>query len=90
MTVYSFVTWLFYCVTIAGLIRLRYTRPDLPRPFRVFTPLAYIFCLVTFGLTLYPLLDAKNLVDAIPFIVSIVIMLIPLPIVYSRSKRQIQ
>lgn len=31
----SFLRWLFIGVAVVGLIYLRYTRPDMPRPFKV-------------------------------------------------------
>lgn len=31
----SFLRWLFIGVVVLGLIYLRYTKPDLPRPFKV-------------------------------------------------------
>ena len=31
----SFLRWLFIGVAVLGLIYLRYTKPDLPRPFKV-------------------------------------------------------
>lgn len=33
----SFLRWLFIGVVVLGLIYLRYTKPDLPRPFKVRT-----------------------------------------------------
>jgi amino acid transporter len=38
--------WLFYAMAVVGLLKLRRTRPDLPRPYRVFlypfTPIAFL------------------------------------------------
>uniref|UniRef100_A0A667WL16 Solute carrier family 7 member 11 n=1 Tax=Myripristis murdjan TaxID=586833 RepID=A0A667WL16_9TELE len=48
----SFLRWLFIGVAVLGLIYLRYTQPDLPRPFKVsvFVPLIIpaVFCLTCF------------------------------------------
>ena len=42
---------IFYCLTIAGVFRLRRTRPDAPRPYRAFgyplVPALYIACAAT-------------------------------------------
>ena len=35
--VYIFGQWLFYSLTMVGLLRLRITEPDMNRPFRVAT-----------------------------------------------------
>jgi amino acid transporter len=32
---FSFTAWIFYGAAVAALIRLRWTRPDAPRPFKV-------------------------------------------------------
>ncbi|XP_072519410.1 cystine/glutamate transporter [Salminus brasiliensis] len=41
----SFLRWLFIGVAVVGLIYLRYTRPDMPRPFKVpiFIPAVFSF-----------------------------------------------
>ncbi len=47
-----FSAWLFYALTTAGLLRLRHTRPDAPRPFRVpgfpWTPLLFLLASAAF------------------------------------------
>ncbi|KAK5618093.1 hypothetical protein CRENBAI_022534 [Crenichthys baileyi] len=52
----SFLRWLFIGVVVLGLIYLRYTKPDLPRPFKVplFIPLVFCFtCFCMVFLSLY-------------------------------------
>ncbi|XP_056295885.1 cystine/glutamate transporter [Pseudoliparis swirei] len=44
----SFLRWLFIGVVVLGLIYLRYTKPDLPRPFRVPLFIPVVFCLTCF------------------------------------------
>ncbi|XP_060905074.1 cystine/glutamate transporter [Labrus mixtus] len=44
----SFLRWLFIGVVVLGLIYLRYTKPDLPRPFKVPLFIPVIFCLTCF------------------------------------------
>jgi APA family basic amino acid/polyamine antiporter len=46
--------WLCYFITIVGLLRLRILYPDAPRPFRVWTPLAIVFCFVAGWLAFVP------------------------------------
>ncbi|XP_012689359.2 cystine/glutamate transporter isoform X1 [Clupea harengus] len=52
----SFLRWLFIGVAVLGLIYLRYTKPDLPRPFKVplFIPAVFSFtCFLMVFLSLY-------------------------------------
>uniref|UniRef100_A0A8C4TY70 Cystine/glutamate transporter n=1 Tax=Falco tinnunculus TaxID=100819 RepID=A0A8C4TY70_FALTI len=52
----SFARWLFIGLVVAGLIYLRYKRPDMPRPFKVplFIPALFSFtCLFMVALSLY-------------------------------------
>ncbi|KAM4554518.1 cystine/glutamate transporter [Odontesthes bonariensis] len=44
----SFMRWLFIGVVVLGLIYLRYTKPDLPRPFKVPLFIPVVFCLTCF------------------------------------------
>uniref|UniRef100_A0A672KQJ0 Cystine/glutamate transporter n=1 Tax=Sinocyclocheilus grahami TaxID=75366 RepID=A0A672KQJ0_SINGR len=52
----SFLRWLFIGVAVIGLIYMRYTRPDMPRPFKVpiFIPAVFSFtCFFMVFLSLY-------------------------------------
>uniref|UniRef100_A0A3Q0QPT7 Cystine/glutamate transporter n=1 Tax=Amphilophus citrinellus TaxID=61819 RepID=A0A3Q0QPT7_AMPCI len=44
----SFLRWLFIGVVVLGLIYLRYTKPDLPRPFKVPLLFPVVFCITCF------------------------------------------
>ncbi|XP_071769695.1 cystine/glutamate transporter [Centroberyx gerrardi] len=44
----SFLRWLFIGVAVLGLMYLRYTRPELPRPFKVPLIIPAVFCLTCF------------------------------------------
>ncbi|CAL8300863.1 unnamed protein product [Arctogadus glacialis] len=44
----SFLRWLFIGVAVLGLIYLRFTQPDLPRPFKVPLVIPVLFCLTCF------------------------------------------
>ncbi|XP_034036910.1 cystine/glutamate transporter [Thalassophryne amazonica] len=52
----SFLRWLFIGVAVVGLIYMRYTRPDLPRPFKVplFIPVVFsVMCFLMVFMSLY-------------------------------------
>ncbi|KAJ3020165.1 hypothetical protein HKX48_001217 [Thoreauomyces humboldtii] len=40
---YSMIAWFFYLLAVTALLRLRFTQPDLVRPYRVWTPVAVVF-----------------------------------------------
>nr|XP_046262845.1 cystine/glutamate transporter [Scatophagus argus] len=44
----SFLRWLFIGIVVLGLIYLRYTKPDLPRPFKVPLFIPVVFCFICF------------------------------------------
>ncbi|XP_029021279.1 cystine/glutamate transporter [Betta splendens] len=44
----SFLRWLFIGIVVLGLIYLRYTKPDLPRPFKVPLFIPVVFCFTCF------------------------------------------
>ncbi|XP_075870246.1 cystine/glutamate transporter [Nelusetta ayraudi] len=44
----SFLRWLFIGIVVLGLIYLRFTKPDLPRPFRVPLFIPVVFCITCF------------------------------------------
>lgn len=51
----SFLRWLFIGVVVLGLIYLRYTQPDLPRPFKVPIFIPVVFCLTCFFMVFFSL-----------------------------------
>uniref|UniRef100_A0A3Q3VMC2 Cystine/glutamate transporter n=1 Tax=Mola mola TaxID=94237 RepID=A0A3Q3VMC2_MOLML len=44
----SFLRWLFIGLVVLGLVYLRYTKPDLPRPFKVPLFIPVVFCITCF------------------------------------------
>lgn len=85
---YSFTTWLFFFVTAVGLIVLRFKEPNMPRPFRVWTPVAYVFCMVAAFLVIFPFTKCETFMDVVPYGVAIVFAIIPMPIVFFMQKRR--
>eukprot|EP00127_Corallochytrium_limacisporum_P001676 Clim_evm13s77 gene=Clim_evmTU13s77 len=57
---FSFSAWVFYGLTAASLIVLRYREPDRPRPFKVWLPLAFLFCLITLFLIVVAAYEAPK------------------------------
>ncbi|KAJ1970811.1 hypothetical protein H4R35_005642 [Dimargaris xerosporica] len=50
----SYPTWLFYGLSLVGLIWLRWRKPLMERPFKVWLPLPAIFILATAFLCIFP------------------------------------
>lgn len=52
VVIYTFPTWIFYAACVIVLLKLRYTEPQLERPYRVFltTPILFLIsCIVLFA-----------------------------------------
>jgi APA family basic amino acid/polyamine antiporter len=81
-----FAGWLFYALTVLGVIVLRRTRPDLPRPYRVsgypFVPAVFLIAAACFILNT---LLAKPLESGIGC--GIVALGIPAYLVWKRRLR---
>ncbi|XP_013923973.1 PREDICTED: B(0,+)-type amino acid transporter 1 [Thamnophis sirtalis] len=54
---FSFAVWLFYGLTVLGLIIMRYTRKDLKRPIKVPLVIPFIVVLVAIILVLAPIIS---------------------------------
>ncbi|KAM9302300.1 B(0,+)-type amino acid transporter 1 [Gastrophryne carolinensis] len=54
---FSFAVWLFYGLTIAGLVVMRFTRKDLKRPIKVPIVIPILMTLVAIYLVLAPIID---------------------------------
>jgi amino acid transporter len=55
--VVMFLVWIIYLMTTVGLLRLRRILPNAPRAFRVWTPIAVLFCMVAMFLIVAPLMS---------------------------------
>jgi APA family basic amino acid/polyamine antiporter len=77
LTLAIFAAWTYYAIAVAGLIRLRRTRPDLARPYRMpgfpITPILFILGALTFLVTL-------TLGTTLPAIAVLAIMAVSFPI----------
>ena len=50
----GYPTWVFYGLSVVGLLILRKTRPDLNRPFKVWIPVAILFIATSIFLSIFP------------------------------------
>lgn len=82
VNMYGFSTWLFFTLTTMGLLILRWKYPHMRRPFRVWTPVAVVFLLVSIGMVIFPFLHLTTLSQAYPYIATVIFAAIPLPIVF--------
>ncbi|XP_068117044.1 b(0,+)-type amino acid transporter 1-like isoform X2 [Hyperolius riggenbachi] len=53
----SFAVWIFYGLSIAGLVVMRFTRKDMKRPIKVPLPIPILMVLVAIYLVLAPIID---------------------------------
>lgn len=83
--IYSFTGWLWYGITIAGLIYMRFTTDmkTAERPFKVWLPVAIVFCVVDCYLVVAPLVDAGS-AGISQYIICIVIGLLAVPVWFIR------
>ncbi|CED82130.1 Amino acid transporters [Phaffia rhodozyma] len=69
VNLFSVAQWLFYFLTVLGLIILRYTEPHLERPYRTYITTPLLFCTVALFLLLMPIVAApKEAIGAFCFI----------------------
>ncbi|XP_029464265.1 B(0,+)-type amino acid transporter 1 [Rhinatrema bivittatum] len=57
---FSFAVWIFYGLTIAGLIVMRFTKKDLKRPIKIPIVIPVIVVLVSIYLVLAPIIDSPD------------------------------
>jgi hypothetical protein len=60
---------------------MRFTYPDMERPFKVWTPLAYFFALISGFLVIYPFIGVSSFQDVLPFLVAIIFTFFSIPVV---------
>ncbi|ORX54515.1 amino acid transporter [Hesseltinella vesiculosa] len=87
-TMYSFVGWLFYGITISGLVVMRFksSTKNMERPYKVFIGIPIFFCIVDCYLVVAPLVDAGS-GGVYQYIIIIVIGLLGIPLWYVRVKK---
>ncbi|CAK8684250.1 unnamed protein product [Clavelina lepadiformis] len=59
---FSFTAWLFYGLVVAGVVVLRFTNPDMPRPFKVPILIPCIVVIIAIYLLVAPLVDSPDII----------------------------
>ncbi|OBZ84424.1 b(0,+)-type amino acid transporter 1 [Choanephora cucurbitarum] len=80
---YSFAAWLFHFLAVLSLLILRYTEPDLKRPYRVWLSTPILFCLVALFLCTTPFIEAP--IESV-IALCIVCLAIPVWFVYVKFR----
>jgi amino acid transporter len=83
-SIYAFLLWVFYFLTVVALLILRRTMADSPRPFKIWWPLACLFLVVAGYLVVAPLIGTAS--SAGVYIGCIGACLIGVPIWYFRVR----
>jgi APA family basic amino acid/polyamine antiporter len=83
---YLFAVWTFLGLNAIALIRLRYTEPNLPRPFRVW---GYPWTPIVFGIAAFAISINLWLVRPIRSSVGLAIVLLGVPFFYRWRKRSV-
>ncbi|KAG8445694.1 hypothetical protein GDO86_010467 [Hymenochirus boettgeri] len=80
VNLFSFTAWLFYGITLSGLLYMKITKPDIPRPYKVPIIIPVIVLIASVYLVLAPIIGSPQMeyVYVILFIVSGLIVYIPL------------
>ena len=60
INIYSFATWIFYLLTVLGLLKMRITDPFLDRPFKVWIFVPITFCFLACALLVISALEAPR------------------------------
>lgn len=55
---YSVCAWLFYFLAVLALIVLRFTEPELKRPYKVWLSTPVLFCIIALFLFVMPFIEA--------------------------------
>jgi amino acid transporter len=76
--------WIFFGISVYGLIYLRNTKPDLPRPFKTNIISSWIFVIVSALITIIPFIPpSKPTIQDIPYylypLIGILLILVFIP-----------
>jgi L-type amino acid transporter 9 len=84
-TIYSFLCWLFYGITVSGLIYMRFKKftKDMECPFKIWLPFAIFFAILDVYLVVAPLIDAGS-DGVVIYVLCILIGLLSIPVWFVR------
>ncbi|KAI8071458.1 amino acid permease-domain-containing protein [Gongronella butleri] len=84
---YSFTGWLFYGITISGLVYMRFkpATKHMERSFKVWLPVPIFFCIIDCYLVVAPLVDAGSS-GVYQYIICILLGLLGIPLWFIRVK----
>ncbi|KAI9100352.1 amino acid/polyamine transporter I [Phlyctochytrium arcticum] len=85
---YAFSTYFYFAITVAGLLWLRRTEPDMHRPFKVWWPVAVLFIVASIFVVVFQVVMVRTFADLLPYILAVVFMAIPVPVVAFNLSRQ--
>uniref|UniRef100_A0A6I8PJI6 Solute carrier family 7 (anionic amino acid transporter), member 13 n=1 Tax=Xenopus tropicalis TaxID=8364 RepID=A0A6I8PJI6_XENTR len=83
---FGFSTWLLVGLTVISLIVLRYREPNLPRPYKVFLPIAFGVVLVAAFLVLAPIIQSPKVQYFYALLFMLSSMIIYFPFVYFKLR----
>ena len=81
----TYPAWIFYGLTLLGLIIYRYQEPKIRRPFKVWLIFPIIVIIVSAFLTIFPFLST-DMSSWLPSTISLTLMLIGIP-VYMKLRK---
>ncbi|KAJ3171140.1 b(0,+)-type amino acid transporter 1 [Geranomyces variabilis] len=88
VNMYAFSSYFFFALTITGLLVMRFTHRDMRRPFRVWWPVAVLFLATALFIVAFPFVNSSGFSHILPFIVAMVFMAVPIPVVWFNLRRQ--
>ncbi|KAK9701975.1 hypothetical protein K7432_011459 [Basidiobolus ranarum] len=87
----GYPAWIFYGLSMIGLVYLRKKEPNLPRPFRTSIIFSGLFILVALFLMVFPFLPPSNQSGTIPYymspLLSVVFIILCIPVWWYRVGR---
>ncbi|KAI8976081.1 amino acid/polyamine transporter I [Pilobolus umbonatus] len=81
INIYSLAAWVFYFLAVLSLIVLRYTEPNLKRPYRVWLSTPILFCMVALFLCVTPFIESP-----IQSVISLSSLLWAIPVWFMQVK----